>query len=73
MPRAPTLASFKLLMHPPIGQPAGLCYPSSSTSMPCWTRRVDSMDAQLQQYEARSHDRAVALRAILRDDREMCV
>lgn len=34
-------------------------------------RRVEGMEAQLQQYEERSHDRAVALRAILRDDRQM--
>ncbi|KAL4443924.1 hypothetical protein ABPG75_011661 [Micractinium tetrahymenae] len=33
--------------------------------------KVENMEAQLQQYEERSHDRAVALRAILRDDRQM--
>lgn len=33
--------------------------------------KVEGMEAQLQQYEERSHDRAVALRAILRDDRQM--
>ena len=33
--------------------------------------RVESMEAQLQQLEERGRDRAVALRAILRDDKQM--
>ena len=34
-------------------------------------RRVEGMEAQLQQFEDRGRDRAVALRAILRDDKMM--
>jgi hypothetical protein len=37
----------------------------------CPTCRVESMEAQLQQLEERGRDRAVALRAILRDDKQM--
>ena len=37
----------------------------------CPTCRVESMEAQLQQLEERGRDRAVALRAILRDDKQI--